>query len=537
MASSNSYFRGYFGSPSQDETVEDPAYTLEPLTSFNDMTAREPIRLRTNFQPAVDLNEPVEPPFRLEQRLPDLSPELKAAKAAEKADRPPIAVVAPPPTAPADTKPVTEVLKAKPKDMEAAGKSSTPESDEMGRLRRMLALQQFAEAAGSAASGKNLYTSGEPILERMKQIEALRLKREEKAQEEAKARAEAAAMAGVTSQTLKDLGITAPAGLAALPSPELVLKAGKFAPEIAGMQALAKQRAAAAGKTEALLPGQVEGQAARVDETKAKTKSRTYTDALTQARRQSELERRGLIAAQAEATRAKIELDKAKAAGSGDVDPKTVNARQKLVDAYQKAYLNPAASLAAVEEKAPGLTKGKPPAWLTGDELSLVRNNATYNLASDDTKDVFAAAQKYLDGYRKNQYGSALTATEQAELQRLVAADIFTGADKLTRFFNLIRKDIATTFQNKLQGDRLVQQAFVDKYVGSEDSPLAAYVGPKGLFSDVWTLKKPEAAPAAGAPASGTTVLIRQKSTQTIRRIPADKAANFLAQPDFEEVK
>ena len=254
--------------------------------------------------------------------------------------------------------------------------------------------------------------------------------------------------------------------------------------------------AAKAAETTALTPVKVAGGLATVEGKRAQAKSRTYTDALTQARTDNEIARKGVIAAQAEALRAKAELDNAKAAGAPEGDSKLVNARQKLVDAYQKQYLAPAESLAAVEAKAPGLTRGQPPEWLTGRELELVRNNATYELASDETKDVFAAAQKYLDGYRKQQYGSALTATEQAELERLVKADIFTGADKLSRFFDLIRKDIANNFQSKLKGDRLVQQSFVDKYVGAEEGPLAKFVGPQGLFSDVWTLQKAPAAPS-----------------------------------------
>lgn len=280
-------------------------------------------------------------------------------------------------------------------------------------------------------------------------------------------------------------------------------------PELPALDKLPPRQAASLIKTYGSLPGmaartadiaamtpvKVETGLAKAEGTRAQAKSRTYTDALTQAKTENELARKGMIAAQAEALRAKAELDKAKASGAGDTDSRTMNARQKLVDAYQKQYLAPAESLAAVEAKAPGLTRGQPPEWLTGQELQLVRNNATYELASDETKDVFAAAQKYLDGYRKQQYGSALTATEQAELERLVKADIFTGADKLSRFFDLIRKDIANNFQSKLKGDRLVQQSFVDKYVGSEEGPLAKFVGPQGLFSDVWTLAK---APAAG---------------------------------------
>ena len=63
--------------------------------------------------------------------------------------------------------------------------SSTPPGsggdDELSSLRKQLGLQQMFEALGSAGSGKNLYTDGGVLADRMKQLEALRAKREEKA--------------------------------------------------------------------------------------------------------------------------------------------------------------------------------------------------------------------------------------------------------------------------------------------------------------------------------------------------------------------
>jgi hypothetical protein len=52
--------------------------------------------------------------------------------------------------------------------------------DEMASLRRRLGLLQAFEGVGSAASGKNLRTDGGILADRMKQIEALRAKREER---------------------------------------------------------------------------------------------------------------------------------------------------------------------------------------------------------------------------------------------------------------------------------------------------------------------------------------------------------------------
>jgi hypothetical protein len=52
--------------------------------------------------------------------------------------------------------------------------------DEMSSLRKQLGIQQMFEALGSAGSGKNLYTDGGILADRMKQIEALRAKRQER---------------------------------------------------------------------------------------------------------------------------------------------------------------------------------------------------------------------------------------------------------------------------------------------------------------------------------------------------------------------
>jgi outer membrane murein-binding lipoprotein Lpp len=385
---------------------------------------------------------------------------------------------------------------------------------------------QSAAGFGGMGAGKNIDMGiADTLGERMKQIEALRAKRQERSMELAREDEQSSALV----QQYKSL---AAQGLV----PELPLLDKIPIKQAAGLiktYGSLPGMAAKAAEITALTPVKVAGGLATAEGKQAQTKSRTYTDALTQARTDNEIARQGVIAAQAEALRAKAELDNAKAAGAPEGDSKLVNARQKLVDAYQKQYLAPAESLAAVEAKAPGLTRGQPPEWLTGRELELVRNNATYELASDETKDVFAAAQKYLDGYRNQQYGSALTATEQAELERLVKADIFTGADKLSRFFDLIRKDIANNFQSKLKGDRLVQQSFVDKYVGAEEGPLAKFVGPQGLFSDVWTLQKAPATPsAAGAPvqAGGVERVIMLNPQGERRAVRADQVEKAMGQ-------
>lgn len=388
--------------------------------------------------------------------------------------------------------------------------------DVLGRLGLGQALVRALEGSGSVIAGRDLRSGAADTLgERMKQIEALRAKREEQSLVDARERANNRAQVEYLMQRFPERR-EALAGLLDVTKSPNFAQMLRVEEQIALDKARQAQAAATTGQIQALTPVKVEAGLAGAEGKRAQTKSRTYTDALTQVKTENEIARKGMIAAQAEALRAKAELDKAKAAGAGDTDSRTVNARQKLVDAYQKQYLAPAESLAAVEAKAPGLTRGQPPDWLTGEQLQLVRNNVTYELASDDTKDVFAAAQKYLDGYRKQQYGSALTATEQAELERLVKADIFTGADKLSRFFDLIRKDIANNFQNKLKGDRLVQQSFVDKYVGAEEGPLTKFVGPQGLFSDVWTLPK--------TPAEAGAAPTKKPSAAAIAKLKADSS-------------
>ena len=342
---------------------------------------------------------------------------------------------------------------------------------------------QSAAGFGGMGAGKNIDMGiADTLGERLKQVQALRAKREERSMELAREDEQSSALVQQYKSLASQGLVPELPALDRLP-PKQAASLIKTYGSLPGMVAKATD-------TAAMTPVKVEAGLAGAEGKRAQAKSRTYTDALTQAKTENEIARKGVIAAQALALQARSELDRAKASGAPEGDSRLVNARQKLVDAYQKQYLAPAESLAAVEAKAPGLTRGQSPEWLTGRELELVRNNATYELASDETKDVFAAAQKYLDGYRKQQYGSALTATEQAELERLVKADIFTGADKLSRFFDLIRRDIANNFQSKLKGDRLVQQSFVDKYVGAEEGPLAKFVGPQGLFSDVWTLPK-----------------------------------------------
>jgi hypothetical protein len=125
--------------------------------------------------------------------LPDLSPELAEAKrrereaaalAASKApERAPIAVVAPPPTAPVGTKPVTEVLTPKPKEGMA-------DNEEYNRALLGQSLIRASEGLATATGGRDVRSGAVDALgERMKQIEALRLKREEEAKQQTKAEA------------------------------------------------------------------------------------------------------------------------------------------------------------------------------------------------------------------------------------------------------------------------------------------------------------------------------------------------------------
>jgi hypothetical protein len=153
-------------------------------------------RLNEYFPPSFTLEEPepvktepsyVAPSFTLEDVTQGPTPEA-VRKMAKRSSDLQLASPIPVATAPVEAD-VPEAVKgtitATTSEQPAPPAGTKPEAgsggdDEMSSLRKQLGIQQMFEALGSAGSGKNLYTDGGILADRMKQIEALRAKRQER---------------------------------------------------------------------------------------------------------------------------------------------------------------------------------------------------------------------------------------------------------------------------------------------------------------------------------------------------------------------
>jgi hypothetical protein len=339
-------------------------------------------------------------------------------------------------------------------------------------------------------AGKNIDMGiADTLGERLKQVQALRAKREEQKTEQAKTRAEAAAASKVTGEMLQSLGITPPPSLAELPSPELVLKAGKFPAEVAGIRALASQREAGAKVAEARLP-LIGGQTALAD---ARTRNLLNKDArderALQLREEAQDSMNELRKAQVESARA--------AALKAKNDPKAseaaVNSVKKTVEASRKLVTPTANNFLAIERVAPGMSRGEAPSWLTRDAMA--GTQVSKELAPK-VADLNAAVEALVMDIRHGTFGASLTGTEKASFEQLITNSIKDGPEALARALNQLRQRAAQIAQDHFSFDmdfhpqettRALQASGVWKQV----------LGEGGVYSDVWML------PDVAAPTGG----------------------------------
>ena len=373
------------------------------------------------------------------------------------------------------------------------------------------ALVRALEGSGSVISGQNLRSGAADTLgERMKQIEALRAKREERSMELARGKAEAAAASKVTGEMLQSLGITPPSSLAELPSAEAVLKAGKFPAEVAGIQALTAQRAAGADVAKARLP-LLGGQVALTDARTQNLLNKDLRDERAmQLREEAQDSMNELRKAQAESARA--------AALKAKNDPKAaeaaVNSVKKTVEASRKLVTPTANNFLAIERIAPGMARGEAPSWLTREAMAGTQISKEI---APKVADLNAAVEALVMDIRHGTFGASLTGTEKASFEQLLTNSIKDGPEALARALSQLRLRAAQIAQDHFSFDmdfhpqettRALQASNVWKQV----------LGEGGVYSDVWQL--PE------APTSTATGMTRMRGTDgLIYNIPTDKVA------------
>jgi hypothetical protein len=375
----------------------------------------------------------------------------------------------------------------------------------------------------------------------MKQIEALRAKREEQSLEQQRERStwgasNRATLASALAQWKDDP--EKKAALEALASGADTTKPGDFSrntvnavmtrPKVLGAEA-------GVGKTLVQIPDIQAGTAGKV----AKT---------AEIGPEGESKRK-LRAAQV----AKIYKDMELAGTKLAIDErKTIEQAQQSKDPYKKleslntiadkkefgGFTTLAGDLGDLERVAPGfVTRGEVPEWLTREQQLLGQNWPT----STDPRvvDFLAAYGKVANEERHRQYGSAQTDGElRAFMQQLNANPLSAGpqvlAQQVKRFGQAagrVAKGRLTRYNNVFGAEN------VDTVFAPEWKPL---FDAGGVFASQGTpFASPVRAEAEGAPTptpAGATVRIQRKAGGPIRSVPAADKARYLANPDFVEV-
>lgn len=304
------------------------------------------------------------------------------------------------------------------------------ESD-VGRMLSAANWIRAMESTGSAISGKNLRSGiADALGEQARQVEALRLKRMEKADELAREDAQSAALVSQYKSLAKQ-------GLV---------------PEIPDLDTMPIKSAASLIKTYSGLPGTV----AKTTKTQAETEfvgeraetarqERPGKIGLVENKVRSEAERTQLLKEQTALTAAKAEDLQAKREHDALVrevgstkgplfDPKL---EQKRKDAFRKdttaagkLYTEPTQQLASLERVSGDLLAGKTPSWWDPINIQRLKSGVTDGLPPD----MMAFAKRYnavINPLRHGLFGSALTDGEQKAFADQIEIALLKGPQDL----------------------------------------------------------------------------------------------------------
>jgi hypothetical protein len=408
--------------------------------------------------------------------------------------------------------------------------------DETGRLSMGQALVRALEGSGSVISGQNLRSGAADTLgDRMKQIEALRAKREERAADVAQEQAqyEGANLATLTTQlaAFKDR----PDIVAALQNlkpgakyikPSDFIKSAYQAvtnpPTVAGKEATAKKTGAQTtteeGKPE-IARGTLEVKRGKLAEDIRKNKA-------AEAIRWAAMNR----AAQNAATKL--------TAGQPETVQKEVRATtQKLGDSVAKEYGEISSALKEADRSLVAI-KNQPP-----DVFAKVMQATNLDgLNTPEERALFRSVGELRRAAQKAQSGLAVTENERAEFLQLFGANWLQSPSSLIEAIEWMRRKTK---------DKLDQSFATYRAQGSVgNTAVQAYREAGGVTPDAQFLlpfneRQPKTAAApktnpAGAPApvaEGATLQIRRKTDGKTKTVPVADKAKWLANPDFEEVK
>lgn len=359
---------------------------------------------------------------------------------------------------------------------------------------------QSAAGFGGMGAGKNIDMGiADTLGERLKQVQALRAKREEQGLEQARERSTwGASNRGMLNSLLaqyKDNPAVSAALMALEPSLETT-KPSDFQrastgaimtrPKAESIQATTKKTGAQTA-TEEAKPEVARGT--------LEVKRGTLAERERSNKANEELRRKALLAKQLSDTKT---ADEIRAAGS---DPKAAErAITRAMETAESDKLGIAGNIRdfqGLETVAPGFTQGKVPSWLGQGSIEAASKVPALNKQASE---LASALGLFIAGIRKSLFGASLTGNEKEAFDAIVSSGLLMPPDVLAANINRLREGAAKFAQNHFTVAQTLHPEVTSRVLGAS-SLFGPAVTKGGIYSDVWTLPATPSTTAGAGPA------------------------------------
>jgi hypothetical protein len=251
-----------------------------------------------------------------------------------------------------------------------------------------------------------------------------------------------------------------------------------------------------------------------------------------------ELRRKALLAKQLSDTKANNDV---RAAGN---DPKAaeraITRAMVTAENDKLGIVGNIRDFEGLEKVAPGFTQGTVPSWLGQGGIEAARKVPALNKQATQLS---SALETFIAGIRKSLFGASLTGNEKASFDAIVSSGFLMPPEVLAANINRLREGAAKFAQNHFTVAQELHPEVTGRVLRAS-TLFGPAVREGGIYSDVWTLPAGAspvsgAGPAAPAPAAqvGGMVRVRHKASGKTATVDRAKADEMLKRPDFEEVK
>ena len=369
---------------------------------------------------------------------------------------------------------------------------------------------QSAAGFGGMGAGKNIDMGiADTLGERLKQVQALRAKREEQSLEQQRERAtwgtsNRSTLASALAQWKGDEAKTA--ALEALASGADTTKPSEFSRNVVNaVMTKPKVLGAEAGVAKTVAQADVAKQAPGFKEREVVVKEDTLAERERANKANEEIRRQALLLKKASDTKT---ADEVRSAGS---DPKAAErAITRAMETAESDKLGIAGNIRdfqGLEKVAPGFTRGKVPSWLGQGSIEAA---SKVPALSKQASELASALETFIAGIRKSLFGASLTGNEKASFDAIVSSGLLMPPEVLAANINRLREGAAKFAQNHFTVAQELHPEVTGRVLRA-----SSLFGPAtregGVYADVWRVQAPPTA-AGGRPekptlAAGKTAL------------------------------